>query len=284
MHDMAARVRGTCLVSHRVHDAKQRVRERHARQTLRVVHTVARLLVPVVGIHKVFVNHLDRVQRQRIRVVAMQCRHVRLDGVRQGVHSGVGRQLWRHRLRERRVDDRHIRRDVEVGQRIFDAFVVVGNDCERRHFRRRARRGWNRDEFRLRTQCRERERRDQILEFRFRVFIERPHRLGRVDWGTAAHRDDYVRFKFLHDRRATHYRFHGRIGLDAFDQNRFHAGFLQIRLDRVQKAEALHAAAAYDDGRFRAFQRLQRFQRVFPVIQIPRQCKTIHIQFLLLLC
>ena len=63
---------------------------------------------------------------------------------------------------------------------------------------------------------------------------------------------------------------------DVLKQLDLHAGLLQIADSLVQKAEALHAAAANDDDRLFALQILQFFQRAFSVIQIAGQSKTSH--------
>ena len=111
-----------------MHDAQQCVGERHAGQALRVVHTVARVHIAVVRFLQIVVNHLDGVQSQRVGVIAVQGGHIRLNGVRHGVHAGVRRQLRRHFLGQLGVHNGDIRRDVEVGQRIFDAFLIISNN------------------------------------------------------------------------------------------------------------------------------------------------------------
>ena len=88
-------------------------------------------------------------QRKRIGVVAVRRGDIRFDRVRHRVHTGMRDQLLGHGLRELGIDDRHVGRDLEVRDRVFDALLIVGDDGERRDFRRRARRRGNRAEFRL---------------------------------------------------------------------------------------------------------------------------------------
>ena len=51
-----------------------------------------------------------------------------------------------------------------------------------------------------------------------------------------------------------HHSLHRGIGLHVFKQAHFHAGLLQVAHYLVQKAEALHAAAANNDDGLFAFQ------------------------------
>ena len=255
---------------HRMHDAEQRVGEGHAGQALRVVHTVARFHIAVVGLDQQLVDHLNRIQRERVGIIAVERGNICLDGVRHRVHTRVGRQLLRHRLREVGIDDGHVRRDVEIGQRILDALLVVGDDRERGDLRRRARGGRDGAELRLRAQRREIERRAERVERRVGIFVEGPHRLRSVNRRTAADGDDPIGLELAHRLGALHNRFHGGIRLHALEQTNLKAGFLQIGLHPVQKTELLHAAAADDDDRARAAERFQHLQRAFSMIQVSR--------------
>ena len=255
--DVAVLVCRARLVRHRVDNAQQRVRERHAGQALRIMHLLARRLVPFVRGGQVFKHHLDRLQRQRVRKRRMHRRDVRLNRMRQSVHARVRGQFGRHRLRKRRVDDRDVRRDVEVGQRVFDALLVVRDDRERRDFRRRAGGRGDRHKLCLRAQRRELKRRDQVLELRLRILVKCPHRLGGVDRGTAADGDDPVRLEGAHRFGALHDGLDGRVRLHALKQLRFHAGLFQISDHLVQKPEPFHTAAADHNDRAFAVQGLQ---------------------------
>ncbi|MPN02492.1 hypothetical protein SDC9_149708 [bioreactor metagenome] len=185
-------------------DAEQRVREGHAREALRVVHPVARRHIAVVRLDKVLADHLDRVQRERVGVVAVQRRDISLDRVGHRVHAGVRRQLLRHRLGKFGVYYRHVGRDVEIRQRVLDALRVVGDDGEGRNLRRRSRRRGDGAELRLLAQRREIEGDAEGLKGRVGVFIEGPHRLRRVDRRTAADGDDPVGLELAHHSRAPH--------------------------------------------------------------------------------
>ena len=69
-----------------------------------------------------------------------------------GIHSRVGGQLLRHGLSQGRVNDCHIRRDVEICKRIFDSLAVISDDGKCGYFRGSAGGGRNRTEFCLGAQ------------------------------------------------------------------------------------------------------------------------------------
>ena len=122
----------------------------------------------------------------------------------QSIHSGVGNELLRHRLGQFRIYDRNIRCDLEIGDRVFDPLLIIGNDGERRNFRCGS--GCRRDstEFRLGAELRKSEDLAHIFECCLRIFILDPHGLRRIDRGTSADSHDPVRTKVLHKFRAAH--------------------------------------------------------------------------------
>ena len=140
----------------------------------------------------------------------------------------MGDQFRGHRLCEFRIDNRHVRRDIEVRQRIFDARLIVGDDGERRHLGRRAGGRGNGAEFRLRAERGEVKGNAQLFKRDVRIFVERPHRLRRVDGRTAAHGDDPVGLERGHRRSALHDRFDRGIGFDVFKELNFHTRFFQV--------------------------------------------------------
>jgi hypothetical protein len=126
------------------------------------------------------------------------------------------------------------------------------------------------------AQHREIERDAESLKRDLWVFIERPHGLRRVDRGAAAHGDDPIRLECAHRLRALYDGLDGRIGLNAFKHRNFHARFLQVVDHPVKKAEALHRASADHDECLLALERLERIERAFSVVKIPRECKPCH--------
>ena len=201
---------------------------------------------------------------------------VSFDGVRHGVHARMRGELGRHGLGERGIDDRHVGSDIEVRKRIFDALLIIRNDGESRDFGRRSGSGRNGAELGFGAQRGERERLDYLLEGSFGIFIEHPHCLRRVDRRTATHGDYPIRLEFAHYRRALHHRFHGRIGLDVFDEFDVHAGFVEIGDRLVDKTESFHAAAAQNEHGAFTFKVREFFKRPFAVIKIAGQSKTSH--------
>lgn len=194
--------RSARLVRHRVDDAQQRVGERHARKALRVMHRVARRHVAVVGGDEVFLDHLDRVDGERIGIVAVCRGNIRLDGVRHRVHTRVRDELLGHRLGKFGIDDGDIGRDLEVSDGIFDALCVVGDDGERGDFGGSAARGGDGAELRLMAQLRDAEHLAHFLERDVGILILDPHRFCGVDGRAAAHCDDPVGLELEHCLRA----------------------------------------------------------------------------------
>ena len=257
-------------MGHGVDDAQQRVGEGHAGQALGVVHPIPGGHVAVVAVHQVGGDHLNGVEGQGIGVVAVHGGHIGLDGVGHGIHAGVGSELGGHGLRQIRVHDGHIRGDVEVRQGILDALLIIGNNRERGDLGSGAGGGGNRAEPGLLAQRGEGEGGDEVLERGLRILIEDPHGLGCVDGAAAADGDDPVGLEFAHGLSALHHGLHRGIGLHALKQLHRHAGGLQIVADLVQKAKALHAAAADHDHGTAPLQLLQCIQGTLAVIQVSR--------------
>ena len=256
------------LVGHGMDDTQQCVGEGHAGQALGVVHNVPGFHVAVVRLHQISLDQFNGVDGQRIRISAVGCGHVRFDGVGHGVHARVGRQLLGHGVHQFRIYDGDIRSNFKISDRIFNAFLVIGDDREGSNFRGGAAGGGNSAEVCFGAQLRQAEYLTHIRKSSFRVFVFDPHGFGRVDGAAAAHGHDPVRLEFLHDGRAFHNGLYRRVAFDAFNDFRFHTRFLQIGQGPVQKAAPLHAAAANtDDGPF-AFQGFQGFQRALSVIQV----------------
>ena len=207
------------LVGHAVHDAQQRVGERHTGQALCVVHGVALIHIAVVAANEVGLDHFDSMQGQRVGKVAVGSGNVSLDGVGHGVHTGVSHQLFRHGVGQLGVDDGDIGGDFKVGDRILDALLIIGNDGEGSHLGSSAGGGGDGAEVCLAAQRRDAKDLAHILKG------DDPHGLGGIDGGTAADGNDPVRLEFLHCSRALHDGLNGRVRLDTLEQLHFHAGF-----------------------------------------------------------
>ena len=248
---MSRAERGSRLVRHGMGYPEQRVRERHTRHTLRVVHALSRRHVAVVARFQALVYDLYRFQRQRIGERLRHGRNVSFDGVGQRVHTGIGGKFGRHGFRKLGIDDSHVGGDVEVRERIFNALLIVGYDRKRRNFGCRARgRGYG-AEFGFGPQRGERERRKEFFKGSLGIFVEHPHRFCRVDRRTSAYGYDPVGLEFPHHFGAFHDRFHRRIGFDALEKSGFDTGFLKIGYRPVDESESFHRTTAeYHDGSF----------------------------------
>ena len=216
-------------------------------------------------------------QRKRVGIIAMERGNIGLDGMRHSIHAGVRGQFFGHGLREVRVDNRHIRRDVEVCERILHTLCIIRDNGERSHLRRRTGGGRNRAETRLGAQRREIEWDAELFKRGVRILIERPHGFRRINRGAAANGDDPVRLELTHCRRAFHNGLDGRIRLNAFKGHNFHACLLQVADNLVKEAKPFHGAAANYDKRLCTLECLKRIERAFSVIKIPWKCKPCHI-------
>ena len=217
---------------------------------------------------------------KRIGELAVGGGDIGLDGVGDGVHTGVGHQLLGHGLRQLRVNDGHVRGDLEVGDGVLDALFIVGDDGERRDLGGCAGGGGHRAEMRLFTQLGDAEDLAHILEGALGILILDPHGLRRVDGGAAADCHDPIRLELGHDLCALHNGLHGGVGLNALKELDLHAGLFQILLRAAEKAAALHGAAADADDRLFAFKGLERFQRALTVINVSGESKTCHIDLI----
>ena len=223
---MSAAVSSSGLMGHGVDNSQQSVRECHTSQALCVVHTVARFHISVKRGLQISMYHLNSMQCQGIGIVTVERRYISFNCMCHSIHSGMCGQFLRHCLCKRRVNDGNVRCDVEISQRVFDAFVVISDDRKCRYFRSSSRGRGDSAEFCFRPQCREIKRSNQIFKCCFRIFIKCPHGLGCVNWRTAAHRNDPVRLKFAHFCRALHDGFYAWVRLYIFKQFHFHASFL----------------------------------------------------------
>ena len=135
--DVGAKVRksGAGLVGHGMNDTQQRIGEGHAGQALCVMHNVPRLHVAVIGFYQVSLDQFYRVDGQRVRISAVSCGYICFNGVGHGVHTGMGRQLLGHSVHKIRIYNSDIRRNFKIGDRIFDPFLVIGDNREGCHFR-----------------------------------------------------------------------------------------------------------------------------------------------------
>ncbi len=122
------------LVGHRVVEPKERVGEGHTGDAGGVVHLLPGFLVGVailISARQVLEDHLDRLHGKAVGVVRGKDRNISLDRVGQHVQAGVAGRALGQGHDELRVDDRDIRGELVVGQRVLDIPVLlVGDDRE----------------------------------------------------------------------------------------------------------------------------------------------------------
>ncbi len=127
---------------------------------------------PFKGAEQILLHDVDGLEGQGIGEHGVEGGHIGLDGVGQGVHTGVGHQLGGHGLGQGRVDDGHVGGDIEVGQGVLDALLVVGDDGEGGDLGGGAGGGGDGAEPGLLAQLGEAEGGDQILKGGLRVLVE----------------------------------------------------------------------------------------------------------------
>mmetsp|Transcript_42369 Transcript_42369/g.128067 ORF Transcript_42369/g.128067 Transcript_42369/m.128067 type:complete len:321 (+) Transcript_42369:135-1097(+) len=139
-------VKAAELVCHGVHVAQAGGIESHARKKFGVRHHVP-------GLHVLAVLHrlrqergdkLDGVQRVGVGNGVGRGAHVGLDGVRQCVHASGRGQAFGHADHEQRVVHRQRGREAPIHEGHLHVALVVGDNAESRHLRRRACRGVDR--------------------------------------------------------------------------------------------------------------------------------------------
>ena len=91
-------------------------------------------------------DKLDGLHREGVAHGVLLDGRVRLDGMRERVHAGGGRELRRQRRGERRVEDGRVRHQLVGGERQFRVLLRVGHHGHERHLAAGAGRGGHGDE------------------------------------------------------------------------------------------------------------------------------------------
>ena len=108
---------------------------------------------------QVLENQLDSMNRQSVCIIRCHDRNIRLDRMRQHVHTGVCRNALRHGQNKLRIDNGYIWRQLVIRQRILDISIfLIRNDGERSHFGTGTAGRRDRDHLGLLTQIGEMER------------------------------------------------------------------------------------------------------------------------------
>ena len=160
------------------------------------------------------------------------------------VHTGVSGQFLWHGFSQSRVNDCNVWSDIEVSQRIFNAFLVVGDNRESGYFGSGTGSRWDGAESSFFAKFWEVEWDAELFKGGVWIFIECPHCFCSIDWRTAADGYDPVRLEFTHHCSTFHNGVNRWVWFNAFKQSNFHACFFQIITYFVQEAKTFHAAAA----------------------------------------
>ena len=128
------RKRCTCLMCHGMYNAKECIGKCHTSQTLCIVHGISLFHIPVVRRDQVTLDHLNRMQRKRIGKIAVCGGNICLDRMCHCIHSSVCHQFLRHGLCQIRINNRNIRCDLKICNRILDSLLIICNDGKRSNF------------------------------------------------------------------------------------------------------------------------------------------------------
>ena len=244
MNNVTAAVCSTGFVCHGMNDTQQSVGECHTSQALCVVHACTSFHISIIACYQIAADHLDCVQSKRIGVIAVQSRNISFDCMGHSVHTGVSSQFLWHGFSQSRVNDCNVWSDIEVSQRIFNAFLVVGDNRESGYFSSGTRSGWDSAESSFFAKFWEVKWDAELFKGGVWIFIECPHCFCSIDWRTTADGYDPVRLEFTHHCSTFHNGVNRWVWFNAFKQSNFHACFFQIITYFVQEAKTFHAAAA----------------------------------------
>ena len=134
VRNMACREGSSCFMSHRMDNAQKRVGECHSCQTLCIVHLLSCVHIHVVGSRQVVQDHFDGLKSQGICERTMQGRHISLNGMGQGIHSGVSYLLYRKAGYQIRIYDSNVRSNIKIRQWVFYTCMIIGNNGESSYF------------------------------------------------------------------------------------------------------------------------------------------------------
>ncbi len=224
-------------------------------------HALARIEVRLlragrfVAGRQILEGRLERLQRQTVCELRRHHRGIRLERVRNRIDARRARQSRRREHHHVRINDRHVRHELVVRERILRARLLVGDDGERRHFGTRARRGRNRDELRLLAHLREgvgaladvHEAHRHIEEVALRVLVENPHDLAGVHGAASADGDDHVRLELGHQTRPVHRARDRRIRRHVGERRHGAPLLFKATLDRLRVAIRVEEVVRHDE-------------------------------------
>nr|WP_241967328.1 hypothetical protein [Salmonella enterica] len=212
----------------------------------------------VVRRRQVFFQQFQGLQSLTVRELRSQYGNVSFQGVSYRIQTTERTQGLRHIHHQVGVDNRHIRGQGIVSQRIFLTGCIVGHNRKRCDFRTGTGSGGDGDHFRFHAHFRElvdtftdvHKAQRQFFEVSFRMFVHDPHDFRGVHRGTTAQRDDYVRFEGVRQLSAFAHNAQSRVGFNFEEDFGFNASRFQHRGDLVCIAVVEQEAVSHDERTF----------------------------------
>ena len=192
-------------MSHGVTYAQESIGKCHTSHTGSIRHLGTGLHVCSVIItgRKIFKHILHSLQCQAIRIIRSHHRSISFQRMSQDIHTGGTGQTLRLAHHIICINDRHVRKQLIIGQRILYTRLLICDNRERSYLRTCTGRGRNRYKISLLTHLREciytfpdiNKAHCHILEINLRMLIHHPHDLTGIHSRTAAQCNDYIRLK-----------------------------------------------------------------------------------------
>ena len=187
-------------------------------------------------------NKLNCMKCKRVCIIAMQGWNISLDCVCHSIHTCMSCKLLRHCFCKCRVNNRNIRRDIEISKRILNTIFIVCNNAKSSNLCCCAWSRWNSTEFSLCTKCWETKWCNQILKACVWIFIKYPHSFCCVNRRTAAHCNNPIRLKFCHSLCTTHNCINTWVWLNIFKKLNLHTCFFKVINCFIKETVTLHRA------------------------------------------
>ena len=207
---------------------------------------------------QVIFQQLQRLQRLAVRELGGQYGNVSFQRMGHRIQTTERAQGLRHFHDQVGINNRHIRGQGIVSQRVLLPGGVIGNNGERRHFRAGTRRGGDRHHFGFNPHFRElvdtftdiHKAQRQLFEVGFRMFVHDPHDFRRVHRGAAAQGDNHVRFESVRQLSAFTDDGQSRVSFHFKENFCFNASRFQYGSDLIRVAVVKQEAVGDDQRAF----------------------------------
>ena len=243
----------------------------------------------VIGAGQIGEDVFQRLEGQAVGIVGGHHGGVGFQSMGHGINAGGRRQALGHGHHHIGVDNRHLGQQLIVGQRVFHAGGLVGDDREGSHLGAGAGGGRHRDEVGLFTHLREgvhaladiHEAHSHIHEIHVRMLVHHPHDLAGVHGGAAAHRDDAVRLERGHGLGAFLRAGQGGIGRHVIEGGMGDTHLVELIGDGLGIAVLVEEGVGHDEGPLFAHDGLQlcqsHRQATFLEIDLFRRAEPQHV-------